>query len=487
MVETSLPSRNETFQVLSIGMVEVETECLARRATMGATEELAQFAFDLGFGDVPEEAFKWAKDSILDCIGVALAGTKKDVGRIMTEYVREAGGAPESGVLAGGFKTSAANAALANGTLAHALDYDDYSLPNWMGHPTVPILPAVLALGERKKISGKEVLLSYVIGYEVGGRVGAGVGRGHYECGWHATATLGTMGAAAASARILKLDTVRTQMALGIASSEASGLRQNFGTMTKPLHAGLAARNGVIAASLAAKGFTADGCSLEGPIGFSKVLTAGGYDLKKMTAGLGKKFLIVEHGISIKPYPCCADGHRCIDAMLHLVFKHDLRPQDVKSIECRTSDMVPRIMIRERPQTGDEAKFSMPFCMAIALTDRNLGLRQFTTERVQDPRVQELFPLTSWVHPPEATGYEGMERYPERVTVTLRDGTVYSHEVSESKGRPTNRLTESELTAKFRECADGVILPERIDRSIEMLHSLEKLGDISELIDLLCG
>ena len=454
---------------------------------MGATAELAQFACALGFDAVPEEAFRWAKDSILDCIGVALAGAKKDVGKIMTEYVREAGGTPESGVLAAGFKTSAANAALANGTLGHALDYDDYSLPNWMGHPTVPILPAVLALGQRKKISGKEALLAYVVGYEVGGRVGGGVGRGHYECGWHATATLGTMGAAAASAKILKLDAAKTQMALGIASSEASGLRQNFGTMTKPLHAGLAARNGVMAASLAAKGFTADGCPLEGPIGFSKVLTAGGYDLKKMTAGLGKNFLIVEHGISIKPYPCCADGHRCIDAMLHLVFQHNLKPQDVKSIECRTSDMIPRIMIRERPQTGDEAKFSMPFCMAIALTDRKLGLQQFTTERVRDPKVQELFPLTQWVHPPEASGYEGMERYPDRVTVTLRNGTVFSHEVSASKGMPVNRLSDSELTAKYKECAEGVIPPERIDRSIDMLRSLEKFRDIGEIMDVLCG
>jgi 2-methylcitrate dehydratase PrpD len=454
---------------------------------MGATEELAQFAFDLGFDSVPEEAFRWAKDAILDCIGVALAGAKEDAGSIITEYVREVGGKPESGVLAAGFKTSAANAALANGTLAHALDYDDYSLANWMGHPTAPILPAILALGQRNKISGKEMLLAYVIGYEVGGRIGAGVGRGHYECGWHATATLGTMGAAAASAKILKLDTARTQMTLGIASSEASGVRQNFGTMTKPLHPGLAARNGVVAASLAEKGFTADGCTLEGSVGFSQVLTRGGYDLKKMTAGLGKKFLIVQHGISIKPYPCCADGHRCIDAMLHLVFKHDLRPQDVKSIECRTSDMVPRIMIRQRPQTGDEAKFSMPFCMAVALLDRKLGLQQFTTERVQDPRMQELISRVSFVHPPEATGYEGMERYPERVTVKLCDGTVYSHEVSESKGRPTNRLTESELTAKYRECADGVIPPERIDRSIDMLYSLEKLADISGLMDVLCS
>lgn len=455
---------------------------------MGATEELAQFACELRFDRISKEAVDWAKDSILDCIGVALAGTQEDAGKIVTEYARSAGGSPESGVLAAGFKTSAADAALANGTLAHALDFDDYALPNWMGHPTAPILPAILALGQREKISGKEAILAYVVGYEVGGRIGAGVGRGHYECGWHATATLGTMGAAAASAKILKLDTARTRMAFGIASSEASGVRQNFGTMTKPLHVGLASRNGVLAASLAEKGFTADACAVEGPLGFGKVLAAvGGYDFSRMTAGLPDSFLIVEHGISIKPYPCCADGHRCIDAMLYLAEKYDIRPENVASIECRISDMIPQIMIRQRPETGAEGKFSLPFCMAVAIIDRKVGLQQFTTERVSDPRVRQLIGRVSFVHPPEASGYEGMERYPEQVTVKLCDGTVYSHEVSESKGRPSNRLSKAELTAKYRDCANGTISPERIDRSLAMLQSLEKLGDVGELMDVLCG
>jgi 2-methylcitrate dehydratase PrpD len=455
---------------------------------MGATEELAQFACELKVDSVPAEAFRWAKDAILDCIGVALAGTKEEAGQIATAYVKEAKGRPEAGVFAAGFKTSAADAALANGTLAHALDFDDYTLPNWMGHPTSPLLPAILALGQRKKISGKEMLLAYVIGYEVGGRIGGGVGRGHYECGWHATATLGTMGATAAGARILQLDPARARMALGIASSEASGVRQNFGTMTKPLHVGLASRNGVLAASLAEKGFTADGCTVEGPLGFAKVLTApGGYDFGRMTDGLFKSFLIVEHGISIKPYPCCADGHRCIDAILYLIEKHDIKPANVAAVECRISDMVPKIMIRQRPQTGAEGKFSLPFCMAIALIDRKVGLQQFTTERVLDPQVQELITRVSFVHPPEASGYAGMERYPEQVTVRLCDGTVYTHEVAESKGRPANRLSEAELTGKYRECAGGVLPPKRIDQSLEMLHSLEKVEDINKLMQVLCG
>jgi 2-methylcitrate dehydratase PrpD len=455
---------------------------------VGATEKLARFAAELELEQIPAEAIEWAKDAILDCIAVTLAGTQEVAGRIITNYVKEAAGRPEAGVFAAGFKTNAENAALANGTMAHALDFDDWILPNWMGHPTAPQLPAILALGQRQRISGKDILLAYVVGFEVGGRIGAGVGRGHYEhCGWHPTATLGTMGATAACCNILRLDAAQTRMALGIASSEASGVRQNFGTMTKPLHAGLASRNGVTAALLAQKGFTGDGDAVEGPLGFSGAFTTGGdYDPGKMTEGLGNSFLIVENGVSIKPYPCCGDGHRCLDAMLYLATEHDIKPDDVESIECRTSDMVPKIMMRHRPKTGSEAKFSMEFGMAIALVDRKAGLEQYTTERVMDPKVQGLIKRVSFVHPPEANGYWGMETYPEQVTVRLYNGSVYSHEVLESKGRPGNRLSQSELVEKYRECAARAISSERIDRSLDLFQKLEDLGDISALMDVVC-
>ena len=456
---------------------------------MGATEELARFACELEFEQVPAEALVWAKDAILDCIGVALAGTQEDAGRIIANYVREGAGRPEAGVFAAGFKTVAGSAALANGTLAHALDFDDWILPNWMGHPTAPLLPAILAMGQRQRISGKDILLAYVVGFEVGGRVGAGVGRGHYEhCGWHPTGTLGAIGATAACCNILKLDVAQSRMALGIASSEASGVRQNFGTMTKPLHAGLASRNGVTAALLAQKGFTGDGDAIEGPLGFSSAFTAGGeYDLGKMTDGLGNSFLIVENGVGIKPYPCCGDGHRCLDAILYLIKEHDIKADDVASVECRTSDMVPQIMMRDRPKTGSEAKFSMEFAMAVALLDRKAGLEQYTTDRVVEPKVQELLTRVSFVHPPESSGYLGMERYPEQVTVKLHDGTVHSHEVLESKGRPGNRLSEAELVGKYSDCAARAVSPERIDRSLDMLQGFEELEDISELMDVLCA
>lgn len=457
-------------------------------STARATEALARFACELTYERLPKEAVDWAKDAILDCTGVALAGSQEETGKIIAEYAKEAGGRPESGVFGAGFKTNAADAALANGTMAHALDYDDYVLPNWTGHPTAPTLPAIFALGQRQKISGKGLLLAYVVGFEVGARLGACLGRGHYECGWHPTATYGTMGATAACCNILGLDVERARAAFGIASSEASGVRQNFGTMTKPLHAGLSARNGVVAALLAGRGFTADGNTVEGQFGFGQVFSARGeYDPAKALKGLGESFLLVEHGISVKPYPCCAEAHRCLDAILHLIEKHDIKADAVESVECRTSDMVPKIMIRHSADTVEEAKFSMEYCMAVALLDREAGLRQFSAERVLDGKVQELMTRVRYFHPPEASGYANMERFPERVTVKLRNGESCFHEVLTNKGKPGNRLSREELIAKYRACAVDAISSERLDRSLAMLEGLEELGDIGELMDVLCG
>jgi 2-methylcitrate dehydratase PrpD len=454
---------------------------------MGVTEELATFSCGLEFEQIPEEALVWAKDALLDCTGVTLAGSREEAGRIITNYVRQAAGRPEAGVFAAGFRTAAAEAALANGTMAHAHDFDDYDTSTWTGHPTAPLLPAIFALGQRQRASGREVLAAYIVGYEVGGRIGAGMGRGYYEQGWHATSLLGAMGAAAACCRILKLNVAQTRMALGIAGSEACGVRQNFGTMTKPLHCGLAARNGLMAALLAGEGFTADENIIEGPLGFNKVFIRGEHDPAKVTEGLGKTFLIVENGISMKPYPCCAEGHRCLDAILHLIGKHDIKADDVESVECHTSDMVSEVMIRHRPKTVEEAKFSLEYCMAVALLDRKAGLEQFTAERVGESRVQELLRRVRYTHPPQPTGYLYMVENPERVTVALRNGTSYSHEVLEARGKPGNRMGKADLIAKYRDCAAPVLTRERMDRSVDLLDGLDTLGGIDELMDLLCA
>ena len=290
----------------------------------------------------------------LDCLGAALAGYSHPIGKIITDFVKESGGSPKATVIGAGFKTSPHEAALANGTMAHALDYDDYSLV-LAGHPSVSLLPSILAIGEDRGISGKKVLTAYIVGFEIESKLGAGVNFRHYELGWHATCTLGTLGAAAACSSILGLDIEKTRMALGIAASEASGLRQNFGTMTKPFHAGLSARNGVIAALLAEKGFTADKNILEAEFGFCNLFCGKGeYDSERITSNLGNPFAIFEPGISIKPYPSCGGTHTALDAMLYLAKENDINPSDVEEIGVDVPELLPRVLIHSNPKTGLE-------------------------------------------------------------------------------------------------------------------------------------
>ena len=448
---------------------------------MGTTEQIAQFVVETNYGSIPVEAVRLAKDAILDCLGVMLAGSVETAGKIIAQYVGEVGGAPQAGVVSNDFKSSAPQAALANGTMAHALDYDDV-LDLMTGHPTVPVIPVVLALGEMYHSSGRDVLGAYLVGVEVEGRIGSGIGRRHYAVGWHSTATLGTLGAAAAAAKMLGLDVTETRIALGIAASEAGGLRQNFGTMTKPFHAGNAAKNGIVAAMLAQKGFTADESILENPFGFCSVLGGEGeYDLASMTERLGNPFAVVDPGLIIKPYPCCRLTHRCIDAILHIVEEHHPAAQEVAEVECQTSHFLPQILTHHQPQTPLESKFSMEYCMARALLDGEMRMAQFTEEKVLDHQAQELLQRVKYVRPESTEG----QRLPEVVTVTLRDGRRYSHEVLIPKGAPKKPLTTEELTIKYRDCARLVLPSETTERCLELVSHLEEIRDIAELADLL--
>ena len=447
---------------------------------MGTTEQIARFIVETSYTSIPAEAVRLAKDAVLDALGVTLAGSVETAGKIIGQYVREVGGSPQAGVIGHGFKSSVPQAALANGTMAHALDYDDV-LGLMSGHPTVPVLPVVLAVAEMHHRPGRDFLEAYIVGVEVEARIGAGIGHHHYAVGWHSTATLGTLGAAAAAAKMLGLGATETRMALGIAASEAGGLRQNFGTMTKPFHAGNAAKNGIVAAMLAQKGFTADENILENPFGFCSVLGGEGeYDLALMTKSPGNPFAIVEPGLEMKPYPCCRLTHRCIDAILHLVEEYHPAAEEVTEVECQTSPSIPQVLIHHRPRTPLEGKFSMEYCMARALLDEEIRMAQFTEAKVLDPRAQELLQRVKYVHPETVEG----QRFPEVVTVRLRDGRQHCHEVLIAKGAPENPLTPEELMAKYRDCARLVLPPEATERSLELVSHLEDVRDLAELADL---
>jgi 2-methylcitrate dehydratase PrpD len=444
----------------------------------GVTEEIANFIIKTEYSSIPKEAIFIAKNAIIDGLGVALAGTHESAGITITEFAKDMGETGNAMVIGQGFRTSPLLAALVNGTLMHALAFDDVAT-SWIGHPTAVILPAALAIGETYKASGKELLEAYLLGCEVAAKIGQIAAPRQYELNWHNTSTIGTVGAAAACAKILKSNVHETRMILGIAASEASGLRGNFGSMTKPLHAGLAARNGVMASMLAKRGFSANESIMESHSGFASAFL-GEHDshLSQFDLSLGEPFDIISPGRTIKPYSCCRDTHSCIDAVIYLIKEHDISADDVACIEYQAGE-VAGVALHSAPETGLQAKLSMQYCIAIALLFGEVRFAHFTDQMVLEPKVQSLMK--------KITCRQGEEIEPmsARVMIKLKDGKKYSHTVRRPKGDPENPLSQTELIMKYKDCASRVLLAEDIEESLELLSNLEDLNDLSELTKIL--
>jgi 2-methylcitrate dehydratase PrpD len=454
---------------------------------METTKILAEFIAKTSFNDIPKEGLDLAKQAFLDCIGVTLAGSISPQARIVIEMIRENVSQPKAVVIGGGFRSSSPDAALANGTSAHALDYDDTNSAV-MGHPSVFLVPTVMALGEELGISGIGALEAYVIGLEAAGRVGKGLTKGHYNKGWHATATIGTFGAAAAAAKILKLNADQTRMALGIAASSSAGLRQNFGTMTKPLHAGNAARNGIVASMLAKRGFTAEKNILEAKFGFYKLFSKDDeYDLERVTDGMGQPLVIMSPGVSVKPYPSCRRTHSALDSMLDFVKKQNFSAQDVEEIEVRVDPATPNVLIHSNPQSGLEGKFSMQFCMAIAILNKHVGLGAFTDENVLNAQTQELIkkvkmvPEPSLAHPGPS---KKTEHNPSIVRVKLKNGQEFIQQRDVPKGNRSVPMNREELLMKYKDCAGQVLSQNAVEQSIDLIEHLENIQNLRNLSDV---
>jgi len=397
------------------------------------------------------------------------------------------GGLPRASVIGNDFKTSPYLAALVNGTIGHALDYDDLAI-SLIGHPSVFLVPAILAVGESIDASGEDILAAYVVSYETVCCIARPVLQSHYVQGWHSTATFGTLGAVIAVAWLLKLNIHQVRMALGIAASLAGGLRQNFGTMTKPLHAGKAAANGVQAALLAQRGFTADDNIIEAPLGFAKVFGhREEVDWTRTGENLGKMFLIIsEVGLSIKPYPSCGFTQCAIDAALYIKKEHKVNANDIVEVEASVSPLDKQILIHHCPKTGLEAKFSLEYCVARALLSAEVRLRHFTDEAVADPRIKSLMRRIKW-----------REKYPmpvmgttrgfgiKGITVTLKDGRKFSKEVAIAKGMPQNPLTPDEFDSKYRDCASAVLSEEDLEKSLSILTNLQEVKSVREAMKII--
>jgi len=450
---------------------------------MDETFKLAEFAINTAFDDMPIELITKGKERVLDTMGCILAGCYGQVGEIILQHIKDIGGTPDSTVLGYGHKTSVQNTALANGTIGHALDFDDSQL-SLIGHGSVVMLPAVLSIAEKERISGEKVLEAFLIGFEVACKIGLAVNPKLYNNGWHATGVIGVLGAAAAAGKLLGLNTHKMASALGIASSLSCGLKQNFGTMTKPLHAGKAAENGIISAMLAKQGFTAATDILEAPKGFCSMFS-GEYALNNMVNNLGDPYELISPGVHTKPYPCCQSAFSIIEATISLAEEHDIKAEDVELAECTMTPLMTGALVYNSPKTALEGKFSAQFLIAISLLDRRVSLDQFTDEKMIDPKIVNLIEKIKtvrdsdfdWISPSSNSN-------PSRVKIKLKGGREFSKKVGIAKGNPEKPLSEKELENKFRGCAETIIGREGVDQSIDMIWNLEKIQDINQLIDV---
>ena len=351
---------------------------------MRATDAAIDFIHRTQLDDIPAHVQHLGKRAILDTVGVSLAAAKDEAVAILAETLAGREGNPSATVIGRSHRTDALSAALINGVLAHALDFDDVN-DSCMGHPSAPLVPAVLALGEELGASGARVLEAFLIGFELECKLGLAIGNAHYAKGWHATATTGTMAAAAACAKLLGLDRERIGMALGIAASSSAGMRINFGTMTKPFHVGQAARGGLMAALLASNGFTATADILDHPIDYTRVFAdKGEADASRIVGTLGSPWDIASPGLVVKKYPCCNSTHRTIDATLSLVSEHSPSPSEIESVVISMPPGEDIPLIYSRASTGLEGKFSMQYCIASAILDGRVDLQTFEqTQRRQ--------------------------------------------------------------------------------------------------------
>jgi 2-methylcitrate dehydratase PrpD len=446
------------------------------------------FVTGLRFEDLPADVVHIARRCIIDGLGVMIAGSTTTGSAILRAQIAESSAVPESTVFAPTpFRTTAALAALANGTSGHALDWDDSQLSTTpdrvyglMTHPTVPALAASLALGERLQVSGKRLLEAFVAGFEVECKIAEAIHPEHYVGGFHSSGTIGTFGAAVSAAVLLGLDRAALYHTLGIAASMASGIRVNFGTMTKPLHVGRAAQNGVVAAELAAKGFTSGADALDGKWGFFQVL-GGGLDAERIVDSLGQPYTIVDPGVSIKPYPCGVVGHQTMDAMLRLVTEHDVQPAQIKQIRLRAGHNI-LSPLRYRIATNElEAKFCPAFMLSSIAIRRKAGIHEFADDFVGRDDVQRMMRLVETILDPEIEA-RGFDTIRSVIEVDLTDGRRFVQPSADAyRGGPDLPFSREQLHEKFVECGALLVSPAGLDRALETLEALEELGDVRQL------
>jgi 2-methylcitrate dehydratase PrpD len=451
---------------------------------MDASQRISEFIASFPSKKIPGNARRRATASVLDYTGVLLAGLSEESARKARKIVTAMGGARQATIWGTDLETSVTHAALANGTAAHALDLDDTN-PAMMSHPSIQLLPGLFALGEHRHSSGAQLLDAYVVGFEVGACLGRAMFPGLITGGWFPVGVLGTVMQTAACARLLGLGAEQSRAAIGLATNLASGLRCNNGFMAKPLLAGQVGSNGILAALLAGDAVTASPDALEAQFGFAANFSGTAPDrLAEAAAGLGKDYEILSSGISHKLHACCAGGHIPIDCALEIVAAPGFDSGQIESVEVSVHFGVQYVLIHSRPNTEDEAKFSLEYAVARALLDCRMGPEQFTVEKVMDPAVRRLIDRIepSYYGDPAESPAAAEGPYPVELRVTMRNGEVLSARAEHARGTSGSPLSWTELAEKFRRCTTGLLPPEVADAFIAQVADIEGVRDVTELV-----
>src|SRR3989449_9706444 len=495
--------RRRDFGIASLGVIastmltdSIEGAKLMSRSDFprapGLTDYVGRFVTTTRYEDIPGEVVELGKKSILDGLGLALAGSKAQTGSLCRRYLERIGVCEGRATIIGSSKkTSARLATFVNGVSIHADDFDDTQLSaakdrvyGLRVHPTVPVLPAVLALSERRKISGKELMLSYHVGVEVECKIAEAISPRHYQDGLHSTETCGALGSAAACAKLLRFDQSKTLNAFGLAASQAGGLRENFGTMTKPFQAGHAAESGLVSADLVALGWTAAEQILEADRGFFHAF-GGSYDPSAIVDRLAKPWSFVSPGISLKPYPSGSLTHPAMTELMRLIEANNIQADQVEKVDCGAKHNITTTLLHHQPKTGLEAKFSMEFCLAILLLERKAGLGEFSDKVVQRADVQEMIRRINFYVDAQAES-AGFDKMTSILKIHLRDGRAITGRADFAKGSPANPMSFDEAASKFRGCAEYANWPKlKTEKIIAFVKTLDSAPDVSALTPLL--
>ena len=456
--------------------------------TSGLTKYVAQFVLQTQFADIPSDVIELGKKSLLDGIGLAIAGSKVETADILQRYMNSLGfGVAGATVIGTSHRLPPRFAAFVNGVAIHVEDFDDTQLAaakdrvyGLLTHPTVPVLPAAFAIAQTTGKSGKDLMLAYQLGVEVETKIAEAISPRHYEDGFHSTGTCGVFGGTTACAKLRGFDASSIERAFGIAASQASGVRENFGTMMKPFHAGHAAEIGVFSTELADMGWTGAEGILEAQRGFFRAF-GGTYDPAAIMNKLGKPWTFASPGVSIKPFPSGSLTHPGMTEMLRLIRSEHIKAADVEQVEVGTNHNLPNALIHHHPKDALQAKFSMEFCMAILLLDGKAGLTQFTDAVVNRPDVQKMIGRVRFYVDPEAEG-AGFDKMTTIIRIHLKDGRVINGRADFGKGSPANPMSYREVAEKFYGCAEFAGWPsDKAGRIVDLVDGLESEPDMSRL------